>query len=160
MRFFQCQSPHDTTSIRLPAPAAMKGGFVMSRRILCVVSLMFLLTMASPCAAQWVWQNPLPQGNHIEGIWGSYWADVFAVGKNGTILHGDGWEWTSMDSGTTEWLRGVWGSAGNDVFAVGGNGTILHYDGASWSKMNSDEWRWLIAIWGAAANDVYAVGES
>ena len=46
-------------------------------------------------------------------------SDVFAVGDGGTILHYNGSTWSSMTSGTTNYLRGVWGSSGSDVFAVG-----------------------------------------
>jgi hypothetical protein len=35
----------------------------------------------------WCWENPLPQGNSLFGVWGSSASDVFAVGRNGTILH-------------------------------------------------------------------------
>ena len=35
----------------------------------------------------WAWQHPLPHGNQIMDIWGSFSSDVFAVGDEGTILH-------------------------------------------------------------------------
>jgi len=47
----------------------------------------FLLTISKQAIADWEWQNPLPQGHHLESIWGSSSNDVFAVGDNGTILH-------------------------------------------------------------------------
>ena len=31
----------------------------------------------------WAWQNPLPQGNRLLGVWGSSLSDVFAVGHGG-----------------------------------------------------------------------------
>ena len=77
----------------------------------------------------WEWQNPLPQGNGINDVWGSSQSDVFAVNLFGTILHYDGISWSSMNSGTTEALYGIWGTSSSDVFAVGDNGTILHYAG-------------------------------
>jgi hypothetical protein len=83
---------------------------------------------------EWEWQNPLPQGHHLWGVWGSSGSDVFAVGglwgSCGTIVHYDGTTWTVMDSGALFPLFGVWGSSGSDVFAVGWGGTILHYRGA------------------------------
>ena len=131
----------------------------MSRRIFSLVSVMCLVSLAtSPCAAQWVWQNPLPQGNYLSAIWGSDWADVFAVGASGTILRGDGFEWSAMDSGTGVWLNGVWGTASNDVFVVGDDGTILRYDGSTWSPMNSGISEGLRGIWGSSGNDIFVVG--
>ena len=34
----------------------------------------------------WCWRNPLPQGNPLNGVWGSGESDVWAVGSGGTIL--------------------------------------------------------------------------
>ena len=34
----------------------------------------------------WCWQNPLPQGNHLYGVWGSDANNVWAVGLGGTIV--------------------------------------------------------------------------
>jgi photosystem II stability/assembly factor-like uncharacterized protein len=93
-----------------------------------------LLLALGPAAVQaqcgeWQWQNPLPTGNWLYGVWGSSGGDVFTVGDAGTILHYDGSTWSTMSSGTTERLYGVWGSSGSDVFVVGDYGTILHYGG-------------------------------
>ena len=57
-----------------------------------VVSLSFLLPLPASAATVvsadgWGWQNPLPQGNTLIGVWGSSFSDVFAVGDDGTILH-------------------------------------------------------------------------
>jgi hypothetical protein len=109
-------------------------------------------------ASEWDWQNPLPQGNPLRGVWGSSGSDVFAVGWGGTILHYDGVGWTATASGTTVWLEGVWGSSGTDVFAVGRWGTILHYDGVAWSPMSSGTTAWLEGVWGSSGSDVFAVG--
>jgi len=89
-----------------------------------------LALFSQPAHAQepdWTWQNPLPQGNPLWGVWGSSGDDVFAVGGSGTIFHYDGSSWSSMTSGTSNSLLGVWGGSGSDVFAVGWGGTILHH---------------------------------
>jgi hypothetical protein len=54
-----------------------------------------LLLAMGPAGVQaqeggWQWQNPLPQGNSLYGVWGSSGSDVFAVGYGGTILHYSG----------------------------------------------------------------------
>ncbi len=56
----------------------------------------------------------------LNRVWGTSADDIFAVGRNGTVLHYDGTSWTPMQSGTTEILRGVWGASSSDVFAAGG----------------------------------------
>jgi hypothetical protein len=109
-------------------------------------------------ASGWEWQNPLPQGNDLYGVWGSSGTDVFAVGGSGTIMHYDGSAWSAMSSGTTDLLFSVWGRSATDVFAVGGNGTILHHDGRAWSAMSSGTTNHLEGVWGSSASDVFAVG--
>jgi hypothetical protein len=107
---------------------------------------------------EWTWQNPLPQGHDLYGIWGSGPDSVFAVGAYGTILHYDGNQWRSMESGTTVSLSNVWGSSSSNVFAVGDNGSVFHYDGGAWRATNSGTILSLRSIWGSGESDVYAVG--
>jgi len=112
--------------------------------------------------AGWHWQDPLPQGNSIRGVWGTAHketgADLFAVGDTGTILHYEGSQWTIMDSGTYNHLHGIWGAASNNIFAAGGKGTILRYDGTAWTRMNSGTDQRLFSVWGSSATDVFVVG--
>ncbi len=114
---------------------AVLASFLPFLTISPLVSSASAATVVSPDG--WGWQNPLPQGNKLYGVWGSSATDVFAVGYVGTILHYNGSAWSAMSSGTTEYLHGVWGSSAIDVFAVGISGTILHYNGSAWSAMTS-----------------------
>lgn len=34
-----------------------------------------------------MWQNPVPQGNLLNEVWGSSATDVFVVGSGGIIIH-------------------------------------------------------------------------
>jgi hypothetical protein len=122
--------------------------------VVALVMVAGLLLAVRPADVQaqgggWQWQNPLPTGNTLFGVWGSSGSDVFAVGDGGAILHYDGATWSAMRSGTTEWLSGVWGSSGSDVFAVGSNFTVLHYDGTGWSAMISGMDYTLHDVWGS-----------
>ena len=99
------------------------------------------------------------KAEYFWSVWGASTSDVFAVGRNGTIIHYDGARWNAMTSGVTGHLRSVWGSSSSNVFAVGIKGTILHFDGASWTKMSSPSTDWLYGVWGTAASDVWAVGD-
>lgn len=109
----------------------------------------------------WCWENPLPQGNNLHGVWGSGPGDVFVVGRKGTIMHYNGRKWRRMSTPETAALYGVWGSSKRDVFAVGARGTIIHYDGRKWTTMASPEKKnWLRSVWGSGPKDVYAVGTS
>ena len=108
----------------------------------------------------WTWQNPLPQGNNLNAVWGNGPNEVFAVGDHGTILHYDGIEWRIMESSTTQQLKGVWGSSSTDVFVVGGGGVILNYNGSVWNTMNSGTTQDLNCVWGSSANSIFAVGSN
>ena len=107
-------------------------------------------------AGGWCWQNPLPHGNALLGVWGSSATDVWAVGDAGTIVHWDGSGYSIVQKGYG--LRSVWGIAANDVWAVGYSGTILHWDGSAWSSVPGGGTIWLQRVWGVAANDAWAVG--
>jgi hypothetical protein len=116
------------------------------------------------CSEGWCWENPQPQGNRLNGIWGSAAADVWAVGDYGTILHWNGDFWSASVSGTPFNLNGIWGNRADDVWAVGQGtnegSTILHWDGTGWSPVQSESKATLQGVWGSAPDDVWAVGES
>ncbi len=95
---------------------------------------------------------------NLRDVWGSSGNDVFAVGKNGVILHYDGSAWGEMVSGSYNYLRAVWGSSGNNVFAVGKGGVILHYNGTQWTAMESGIADDLRDVWGSSGTNVFAVG--
>lgn len=101
---------------------------------------------------------PSPTKESLSGVWGSSAADVFAVGKGGTILRYDGTSWTAMSSGTAEDLHAVMGTGPKNVFAVGANGTVLRYDGTSWTPFPSAIDKDLHALW-VISSDLYVVGE-
>ena len=112
----------------------------------------------------WVWQNPLPQGNTLNAVWGADANHVWAVGNGGAILHWNGAAWAAQNSGTTSSLQGIWGSDAANIWAVGGSngtgdGTILKWDGSTWQPQNTGAAGWLYGVWGLDANHVWAVGE-
>ncbi len=110
----------------------------------------------------WV-ATPSGTTSALNDVWGSSASNVFAVGRDGTILHYDGTAWSAMSgTATSDTLRGVWGSSPSDVFAVGRNGRVLHYTGSgSWSAMAGiDPADQLFAVWGSSPRDVFAAGAS
>jgi hypothetical protein len=70
----------------------LKEGPKRLRLVTAVLTMSLALLSRSTYAQEpdWTWQNPVPQGNHLRGVWGSSGSDVFAVGDDGTILHYDG----------------------------------------------------------------------
>ena len=64
--------------------------------------------------------------------------EAWALGPSGTILHWDGWKWTSAESAAQNGgavLRGLAALAPDDVWAVGncqGAPFATHWNGATW----------------------------
>src|SRR5260370_26256260 len=75
----------------------------------------------------WFWQNPLPQGNFLNGVAVTDPNTAVAVGAMGTIIRttDGGATWTVQSSGTTQHLFGVSFTDANTGTVVGDNGTIL-----------------------------------
>jgi len=103
-------------------------------------------------------QIPASGDAGLNGIWGFSASDIYSVGDMGTILHYDGIDWSTMESGTTEDLFDVWGIADHKIYAVGAAGTILEYDGSAWSPMTSGVTTDMHGIWGSSQSDIFAVG--
>ena len=99
----------------------------------------------------------IPPADSLLGVWGSASSYLWAVGKNGAILHGDGADWTRVASPTTHTLRAVSGSAADDVWVVGDAGTILHWNGVEWTVASANTSSDLFAVW-ATVGYVVAVG--
>ena len=106
------------------------------------------------------WSNPLPQGNHLYGVWGNSSSDFFAVGGAGSVVHYNGTKWSIMNSGTNINLCAVWGTSSQNVYAVGDQGKVLHYDGAKWNLFYqySETDTILRSIWGTSATDIFVGG--
>ncbi|HEX7702802.1 MAG TPA: hypothetical protein VF403_18810, partial [Kofleriaceae bacterium] len=101
----------------------------------------------------------VPTAETIYGLWGSAPDDVFAVGRNGTILHHDGLTWTVQPTPTTADLRAVSGTGPHDVYAAGDGSTLLHYDGLAWTPVVVAEGiENYTGVYAAAVDDVYVTG--
>jgi Uncharacterized protein related to plant photosystem II stability/assembly factor len=114
--------------------------------------LIFILTLCYTSYPQsdWYWQNPLPQGNTLNGVCFTDANTGTAVGNGGTILRttDGGITWTRQESGTTLDLYGVSFSNADTGTIVGGReiyyiddyrdfyGIILHTTngGVTWTK--------------------------
>jgi hypothetical protein len=107
----------------------------------------------------WCWSHPQPQGQHINGLFGTAPDNIWAVGSGGAILHYDGIGWNGVPSPTAAPLFGIHGSGPTDIWAVGGaGGTTLHYDGNAWTVAPNPSMQPLRAVWSVAPTSAWAVG--
>ena len=72
-------------------------------------SLIIALFLVNATMAQWFWQNPLPQGNHLTSIRFTDANTGYAVGDYGTILKttNGGTNWVTLSSGTNKWIYSI-----------------------------------------------------
>ncbi|MBW2703106.1 MAG: hypothetical protein JRF33_19960 [Deltaproteobacteria bacterium] len=104
----------------------------------------------------WCWENPLPQGNGLMGIWGFSQDDVWMVGRSGIILHWDGLTLSKIEwQGTPEALYDVWGTAPTDIWTVGAEGFQAHFNGTIWSPTQDLGEKWIYGLWGFDAEDIW-----
>lgn len=67
---------------------------------------------------------------------GSSGENIWAVGKKGSIIRGNGTSWSWLPSHTPNDLFAIGVTSAKDADAVGQAGTILHWDGAIWSDVS------------------------
>jgi photosystem II stability/assembly factor-like uncharacterized protein len=111
----------------------------------------------------WRWQNPLPQGNDLRGVWFVDAGNGWAVGDFGTILRTNdgGQNWTIRKSGVTQILWDVAFFNTDLGIAVGAGGTILRTTdgGENWTAQTSGTISQLRAVSFIDANTGWIVGE-
>jgi hypothetical protein len=94
----------------------------------------------------WVWRNPQPQANDIQGI--TFGNGAFAFVGGGAVIASstNGTAWVVGNASSTNRLYGI--AAGNSIFvAVGTNGTILtSSDRISWAVQNSGSTNTLLGV--------------
>ena len=126
--------------------------------IVCVLTVV-LSGIVQPAAAgdEWTWENPLPQGNTLWGVWGAARDEVYAVGGMGSVLRYNGTDWLVTANLVDDILQDVWGAAPDDIYAVTSDAEFYHFDGATWS-LQYDHDGYTADLWGRSANEIYAVG--
>jgi photosystem II stability/assembly factor-like uncharacterized protein len=133
------------------------------KRYLSFLSVLCTLTLSSVQAQQaWHWQNPLPQGNDLEGVHSFSQTTAIAVGSNGTIIKTSdgGCCWDIKNSGTDEWLRDVFFVDDQNGWVAGNNGIILRTTdgGETWIIQNSNPTYTLYSIHFLNITTGWAVG--
>jgi photosystem II stability/assembly factor-like uncharacterized protein/beta-lactamase superfamily II metal-dependent hydrolase len=115
--------------------------------------------LAFTSAGGWLWQNPLPQGNPLNGVAFPDTTRGWVVANDGTVL-ASGAGWTAQSSGTSTHLDGVSFANASDGWAVGASGTLLATanGGTTWSAQGSGASDRLSAVTFVDASHGWAVG--
>jgi len=121
-----------------------------------VMAILFLCTLFGfPQQSDWIWQNPLPQGNDLFQV---NMIDInltYAVGNGGTVMKSadGGITWTILNTGTTKNLRQAdFLQNGLIAYAIGyafgtGSSIIKTTDGGiNWQNLNIDQIYYLSSI--------------
>src|SRR5215475_6101508 len=117
---------------------------------------------ASSSSRQWVWQNPLPQGNTLQELSFVDTNNGFAVGARGTILKttDGGINWEIIPAGTEDDLYSVSFLSPNIGTVVGNFGAILRTTdaGSHWAIQRDGMSDVLFGVSFTDANNGTAVG--
>ncbi len=120
------------------------------------------LILFSSANAQWFWQNPLPQGNHLTTICFTDENEGWTVGTNGTILHttDGGSIWETQNSGSDEYLLSCFFINSNTGWAVGSNGIVIKTTngGVNWFPQYSGISNSLSSVYFTDSNNGWVVG--
>lgn len=108
----------------------------------------------------WAWDNPIPQGNPLLGLFGDGAGQVLAVGAYGAVVRAQGGAFAALDAPSREDLNAVWAARSGEVFVGGARGVILRLDGAGFRPLNSGTSRPIRALTGSGPNEVYALARS
>lgn len=115
-------------------------------------------TLVSPdgsvafCFNGFAWENPLPHGATLYGVWGSSADDVWAGGAASMLMHWDGRRWTSYQ----DQVHPVAGQERGDIRVIKGDGTRVLLAGdsiapheltdAGWSPQGGTKVRTLVDL--------------
>ena len=98
-------------------------------------------------------------GEEFRSISGSSDSNIIAAGKNGSLYHYDGSNWTKHGFTSNQELQDVEVVAPNLAYAVGKKGKVIQYDGAAWSTMLKPGNEDLEGVWAISSSEVWVVGK-
>jgi Tol biopolymer transport system component len=105
------------------------------------------------------WSTGPSLSGSIAGIWGSYWAGVYAVTQTNSpsmyLNTGSAWSSSGLPSGSA--YNAIWGMSGGEAIAAGDAGIVARYNGAWTTSIVGGSTSWK-SIWGSGASDIYMAG--
>lgn len=107
-----------------------------------------------------VWSEmPVPEVGSFNAVWGSSPTNIFACGRDGSMVHYAGSAWNEIQMNTAKDFWDIWGSGPGDVYAVGDDDKVMHFDGTSWRSVLKESPDKPRILWAESA-DRFAVSSS
>jgi len=94
----------------------------------------------------------------LTAVWASSPTDLWAVGDDAIVAHGDGATWSGTIAGSP-FNSSIWGSGPTDLYALG-TFDLIHYDGSGWSEVTLDGGAGDGQVWGTGPSDVWVMTDS
>jgi hypothetical protein len=102
----------------------------------------------------------VPTTEDLFGVWARSAADVWAVGRNGTILHRTDGTWRVVPSGASDVLLSVWAAPDSDaVIVVGQNARFIRLTNET-VTLSTSGGPVFNGVWGFASDHFYVVNSS
>ncbi|HSG26906.1 MAG TPA: hypothetical protein VLA34_00400, partial [Candidatus Krumholzibacterium sp.] len=98
-----------------------------------------------------------PTTEDLNAVWACPDGEVFIGGDAGVMMHFDGSDWETMETGTTEDFTVIWGVCDSLIVAATSAGSVYHYEGTSWALAFSAPVG-INEIFGFSSSDIYACG--
>jgi len=108
----------------------------------------------------WCWENPLPHGWTVRGLFVTDAGDVWTVGEGGLLGKWDGQTWSNWNPAGLDGqaLNGVWSDSAGDTWAVGTG--VFRWSGGAWVSppLPVGAGGPYPAVWGSGGSDVWIAG--
>lgn len=86
--------------------------------------------------------------------------NMWTGGNGGFMLHFDGSDWVTSETGVTEDINNIWFTSATNGYAVGAGGLVLHYDGITWTTETAITSEDLLGVYFMDENMGWAVGKA
>jgi len=105
----------------------------------------------------WCWKHPLPQGHHLNSVWGTGASNVWAVGEGGTLLHFNGKAWSVKKAIAPLDFNAIHGDS-TKLCAAGAKGAHYCDTGSGWNPVSSNTPNDLNGVW-VGGGTIIVVGD-
>jgi len=122
-----------------------------------VIYIIIIFFSCTSYASLWQWENPLPSGNTLTGIWGTASEQICAVDKKGLISCYNGDNWQNIIQFSNLSFEDIWGIS-NQWIAVGKSGAIAIKRTGEWLVEDIGIAKDFNCVWGTSFSNIFIAG--